>query len=312
MSSAAAPTPDNPAPVDPAPTPPSAADGLTGPLPRLLTADIVAVLQELGQSDIASHTDNKARYALANSQTLAERILMAAEPDNAHLDQEIRHEICVLTAERDAARREAGVHEERVATLSAQLTQALLNGAPNNDGEGSEDGKSFSDIFKFDGSNPALIQSWINHLRIKLAAQPRRYPTEQSQLLYAFNRLGGAAFDQVRSYLQEDAGTITFQTLNEFLENIKAVYDDSDRARTARKALNKLTMGPLFLTFPLYLAEFRRLVGDMDLNDSAQMFELEKGLTTDLRNALIMRGGITTLAEMVAGCREIDAAMRAL
>jgi hypothetical protein len=304
MASAAAPTPD-----DPTPAPPSNIDGLTGPLPRLLTSEMVDILQELRQSDISSHTDAEARTALANSQRLAERILRAVEPDDVNIDREIQHEISVLTAERDAARREASVHNERVATLSAQLTQALLNGAPNNNGG---DGKSFSDIFKFDGSDPKLIRSWISHLRIKLAGQPRQYPTEQSQLQYAFNRLSGAAFNQVRSYLQEDTGIINFQTLNEFLENIKAVYDDPDRARTARKELNKLTMGPEFPTFPLYLAEFRRLVGDMDLNDSAQMFELEKGLTTDLRNALIMRGGITTLAEMVAGCREIDAAMRAL
>jgi hypothetical protein len=296
--------------ADPPPAPPSDIDGLTGPLPRLLTSEIVAVLQELRQSDIASHTDIEARYALANSQTLATRILRAVKPDDTHIAEEIRHEISVLTAERDAAHREAACHEERVATLSAQLTQALVNGAPN--GGGTEDGKSFGDIFEFDGRTPSLIRSWINHLRIKLAAQPRRYPTEQSQLRYAFSRLSGAAFDQVRSHLEEDTGTITFGTFNEFLKDILSVYDDPDRARTARKQLNKLTMGPSFPTFPLYLAEFRRLVGDMDLNDSAQKFELEKGLTPDLRNALILRGGITTFTEMVARCREIDAAMRAL
>jgi hypothetical protein len=294
----------------PTPAPPSDIDRLTGPLPRLLTSEIVAVLQEHRQSDIDSHTNIEARNALANSQTLAERILTAVEPDDAHISQEIRHEIFVLTAERDAARREARVHEERVPTLSAQLTQALVNGAPN--GGGTEDGKSFGDIFEFDGRTPSLIRSWINHLRIKLAAQPRRYPTEQSQLRYAFSRLSGAAFDQVRSYLEEDTGTITFGTLNEFLKDILAVYNDPDRARTARKELTKLKMGATFPTFPLYLAEFRRLVGDMDLNPSAQKFELEKGLTPDFRNALIMRGGITTFTEMVAGCREIDAAMRAL
>jgi hypothetical protein len=124
--------------------------------------------------------------------------------------------------------------------ICAQLTQALANGTPNNNnGGGDEDGKSFGDIFTFDGRTPALIRSWINHLRIKLAAQPRRYPTEQVQLRYAFSRLSGAAFGQVRSYCRE---------------------------------LTKLKMGP---TFPLYFAEFRRLVGDMDLNDAAQKYELK-------------------------------------
>jgi hypothetical protein len=166
--------------------------------------------------------------------------------------------------------------ESQNSGVSAQLTQALANGAPNNNnGGGDDDVKSFGDIFTFDGRTPALIRSWINHLRIKLAAQSRRYPTEQAQLKYAFSRLSGAAFDQVRSYLEEDTGTITFGTLNEFLVNIRAVNDDPDRPRTARRELTKLKMGPTFPMFPLYFAEFRRLVGDMDLNDAAQKYELK-------------------------------------
>jgi hypothetical protein len=54
--------------------------------------------------------------------------------------------------------------------------------------------------------------------------------SEQAQLRYAFSRLSGAAFDQVGSYLDEDTGTINFGTLNEFLVNIRAVYDSQDRA----------------------------------------------------------------------------------
>jgi hypothetical protein len=144
-----------------------------------------------------------------------------------------------------------------------------------------------------------------------MAAQERRYPSEQARLRYAFSRLSGAALNQVGYYLDESTGRINMDTLNEFIANLRAVYDHPDRARTARTALKKLKMGTKFPMFPLYLAEFRRLVGDLELNDAVQKQQLEDGLTPAWKNTLILRGGITTLAQMVAACQEIDAAFRA-
>jgi hypothetical protein len=54
------------------PVPPSAADGLTGPLPRLLTDAAVTALQQLRTSNLAGLTHNEALYALGAAQTLAE------------------------------------------------------------------------------------------------------------------------------------------------------------------------------------------------------------------------------------------------
>jgi hypothetical protein len=297
------------------PIPPSPADGLTGPFPRLLNPDIIAALQQLRIIHIAGLTQNEAFHTLGVAQTLAQNILTSAEPpDYMNLNQDTRFENQTLTAERDAARRDSAAHAQRAATLSDQLTQALTIGANNNNNNGNHDhgeGKDFPDIFLFDGTDPSQVRTWIDKLRIKMAAQERRYPSEQAQLRYAFSRLSGAAFNQIRSYLDEGTGTIRIDTLNDFIAEIQAVYDDPDRARTARTAVKKLKMGTKFSTFPLYLAEFRRLVGDLDLNDAAQKQQLEDGLTPALKNALILRGGITTLTQMVAACQEIDAAFRA-
>jgi hypothetical protein len=297
----------------PALIPPSAADGLTGPLPRLLTDTTVTSLQQLRTTDIAGLTHTEALYALAGAQSLATGILTSAEPpDYMNIDQDTRFENQMLTAERDAARQDAAAHAQRAATLSDQLTQALTIGANNNNnGNRNGEGKDFPDIFLFDGTDPSQVRAWIDKLRIKMAAQERRYPSEQARLRYAFSRLFGDAFNQVRYYLDESTGTINMDTLHESIANLQAVYDDPDRARTARPALKKLKMGTKFPTFPLYLAEFRRLVGDLELNDAAQKQQLEDGLTPALKNPLILRGGITTLAQMVTACQEIDAAFRA-
>jgi hypothetical protein len=87
------------------------------------------------------------------------------------------------------------------------------------------------------------------------------------------------------------------------------VYDDPDRARTARRELKKLKMGSK--TFPSYLAQFRSLVGDLDLNEAAQMHELKDGLSPFLRDALILKGRMETLGELVEVLQELDAGFRA-
>jgi hypothetical protein len=51
-------------------------------------------------------------------------------------------------------------------------------------------------------------------------------------------------------------------------------------------------------TFPLYLAEFRRLVGDLDLNDAAQRDQVKNGLTDVLKDALILKGRINASSEI--------------
>jgi hypothetical protein len=98
-------------------------------------------------------------------------------------------------------------------------------------------------------------------------------------------------------------------SLNTLLASLRTVYDDPDRARTARRELKKLKMGSK--TFRLYLAQFRSPVGDLDLNEAAQMHELKDGLSPILRDALILKGRIETLGYLVKVLQVLDAGFRA-
>jgi hypothetical protein len=277
----------------------------TGPILRLLTIDNVTALQRLRTLPLQELNMAAIYNDLQDAQTLARIILDAPTPaGDGAIDANLRVQLQNVTLERNAAM-------ERHETTSDQLSQALQALGMGGRAAGSEEGKESLEVFSFDGKDPSKIRSWVSKLRIKFRSQERRFPTEQSQLRYAFSRLSDAAYDQVRSYLDESTGTIYFDTLNEFLDNIKAVYDDPDRARTARKELKKLKMGPQYPTFPLYLAEFRRLVGDLEMNSETQKQQLEDGLTPVLRNAVIFRGGISTLNQLITACRELDAAFRA-
>jgi hypothetical protein len=97
------------------------------------------------------------------------------------MDDDLQSELQTVTARRDLL-----AFQQQAATLSSQLTQALALGANNGGGSRDNDeGKNFPDFLLFDGTKLSQIRSWIIKLRIKLAAQQCRYPTEQAQLRYA-------------------------------------------------------------------------------------------------------------------------------
>jgi hypothetical protein len=217
----------------------------------------------------------------------------------------------VAVAERDVARNAAAAIQQQLQTVTTQLNNALAMGAAQANGSPGQGNGSggHPDVHTFDGAPPHDIPTWILLLRNKLAAQPSRYSTEQAKLRYAFSRLAGAAFNQVRSHLSEDTGAIDLGTLNELLSILRQAYDDPDRARTARNQLK--TLEQKHLHFSVYLAEFRRLMGDLDWDDQAQRDQLEDGLSEEMKDALEWRPRATTLAQLIELCMEFDSRFRA-
>jgi hypothetical protein len=204
------------------------------PIDRHPSADLVTELHQFRTLNVGGMHDTELQYAVAAAQTLTHNILSADRPDMSDpdaMEDELQSELRTVIVERDAARRDLVAFQQQSATLSTQLTQALTLGANNmgnraNDNEDSA--KSFSDVFMFDGTKPSQIRPWILKLRIKLASQSNRFSTEQSQLRYAFNCLFDGAFDQVRSFLDEDMEVISKDSLNTLLASVRTVYDDPD------------------------------------------------------------------------------------
>ena len=123
--------------------------------------------------------------------------------------------------------------EHQVAQVQAEIIAlAAIKGNP--------EGKGFPDAPIFDGSKPEELRTWILQLRNKLAAQPLRYPTEDTCLRYTLNRMSGVALDLVRSYISEDTGEVTLSSLNELLELLRQAFDDPDRVCTATRKIRKL------------------------------------------------------------------------
>jgi hypothetical protein len=195
--------------------------------------------------------------------------------------------------------------QQQVAQLQAQLI-AVATAKENTTSEG----KGFPDAPVFDGSKPEELRTWILQLRNKLSAQPSRYPTEEVSLRYALNRLSGTALNLVRSHISETTGQIKFKTLNELLDLLRQAFDDPDRARTAAREIRKLRQKNS--TFAAYLADFGRLIGDLDWNEEVQKEQLYEGLSEEIKDALITtRPKGPTLKAFVQTCKELDNRIRA-
>jgi hypothetical protein len=200
--------------------------------------------------------------------------------------------------------------QQQLHSVNSQLTNALTMGAAQtqtggSSGEGDGNGSGgYSNVPMFDGTSPREIRTWTFLLRYKLAAQASRYPSAHAKLRYAIGRLEGAALNQVRSFVDENTGAINFGTLNDLLALLRQAYDDPDRAATAQKDVKALKQR--YLQFSAYLAEFRRLMGDLDWDDQAQRYHLEEGLCEEMKDALEWRPKATTLNELINLCVEFD------
>jgi hypothetical protein len=172
------------------------------------------------------------------------------------------------------------------------------------------EGKGFPDAPIFDGSKPEELRTWILQLRNKLAAQPTRYPDDHACLRYAFNRLSGSALNLVRSYVSETTGRIRLDSLNALLDLLRQAFDDPDRTRTANREIRKLRQKNG--TFAAYLAEFGRIIGDLNWNEDAQKEQLYEGLSDEIKDALVTtRPRSDSLTHFVQTCRELDNRIRA-
>jgi len=159
---------------------------------------------------------------------------------------------------------------------------------------------------KFDGTR-AKLRTFIDQLRLKVGDHGR-YPTEQSKLRYAFSRLEGAAFDQVRVYLGDDQ--ITLNNMAELIRTLQNAFDDPDRTATAERHLRALKQANR--DFPTYYAEFMRYAPDTTRNDSAKRSMLRAGLSHELLDRLVTTDEPEGWEGFVELCKKVDRKMRAL
>ena len=162
------------------------------------------------------------------------------------------------------------------------------------------------DIPMFDGTR-AKLQPWIDQFWLKIADE-RRYPTLQSQLVYAFSRCEGTALDHLRPFRRQQ--TLNFDSVQALIDVLEQAFEDPDRRGTARRTL--LTLRQDSDDFPAFYAKFQAQVPHAGMDDGGLLAAMTEAVNPRIRDRMIgMDPAPETLAVFVTIARRIDAGFRA-
>ena len=130
-------------------------------------------------------------------------------------------------------------------------------------------------IDTFSGSR-RKADSWLTSLFIFLKAQPNRYPTDQSRVLYAACRLRGNALNWFKRYLSDDREKDPLlHDFSVFIQEFKALFGYPNEIKNAERSLIALTQKG---SYSEYAARFISLASKVKWNDAALIAQFEWGL----------------------------------
>jgi hypothetical protein len=103
---------------------------------------------------------------------------------------------------------------------------------------------------------------FVTRLQFKLEGNADRYPNERAKLIYAYSRLENDPATLINPLINKDICTV-----DHLISFLQATYDNANKEQVAWSKLDTLRQGKK--SFLAHFAEFRRLVADTNLNESA-------------------------------------------
>lgn len=241
-------------------------------------------------------TCRDAFQASLNCENLLERFNTAVS-DNERLTQEINelnNQVNDLTASNDA-------NLDSILELTAErnnLRTIALNLSTHS-------GKStVSDPEKFSGDK-SKYRTFITQLRLRVAD----IPDEQRKLRHAVNLLTGDAATHAYKYVKDDRVDLpSFASLTAILDR---TFGDSNRKIIAEEALYNLKQGSR--SFADLLTDFEKYRADVDWEDSALKYHLQRALSYQLDAGMIPYSPDSmSLDAFITKAQEVDNNLRRL
>jgi hypothetical protein len=121
---------------------------------------------------------------------------------------------------------------------------------------------------------------FLTKLRYKLRGNADRYPDEQAKLIYAHSRL-----ERDPATLVDPLMDCDIQNVDQLILFLQSTYGDPNKELSAWSRLDSLKQGKK--SFVSHFAEFRRLIADAGLNEAAQINQLRRSLSDELRQAMV-------------------------
>ena len=123
---------------------------------------------------------------------------------------------------------------------------------------------------------------------MKLQGDSHKFPSDQHQLRYTIGLLTDQAFTQIEPYIKKDR--IELANVTELLKVLEIAFGDTDRESTAERKFGVLKQANR--KFSLYYAEFQCYATDVQWNESAKRTALTRGLSTEIKDALVLTSDI--------------------
>lgn len=117
----------------------------------------------------------------------------------------------------------------------------------------------------------------------KLNGDSHLFANDQHKLQYLVSFLKDEAYKMVKMYVKVDK--IDLDNMNEMWEVLDGAYDDPDRKGTAERELRKLKQTNR--EFSVYLADFQRLMAELQWDTPAKRVALLHGISEELKDLLL-------------------------
>ncbi|OMJ10962.1 Retrotransposon-derived protein PEG10 [Smittium culicis] len=143
---------------------------------------------------------------------------------------------------------------------------------------------------------PAIVPAQVStqfpaHVTAAKIALPERFDGDRSQFRGFINQcrlimslLAGNALRLASPYIEK--GSPVFQDYELFMKEFSKVFDDPQRTQTADDAIRALRQSST--TVSMYASEFKRLMMDIDWNESALVSQFSEGLNENILDTLAL------------------------
>jgi hypothetical protein len=203
-------------------------------------------------------------------------------------------DIADVTRQLAEAIHESNCYQDQIVTLREELNHeransAALRGTATRATPHLTPTITVPDPERFDGTKDKL-RSFVSHLSMKLQIDAARFPGDQHQLCYAIGLITGQAFAQVEPYIKPNF--VDLANVKALTDILEIAFGDPDRETTAERKLESLRQSNK--DFSTYYAEFQRYAADVKWNAAAKRTALTRGLSNEIKDALITADTIPT------------------
>ena len=154
---------------------------------------------------------------------------------------------------------------------------------------------------KFDGTR-SKFRGFVNQIRLIIALQSQRYPTEESRVGLIGTLLTGQALSWFAPLFEK--GSPILNNFDTFLEAFAEAFGEHDKARWATTKIRSLRQGTRSAS--AYASDFRQLACDINWDEAALMSQFYWSLKDSVKDLLLSLPDPQTLNEAISQAVKCD------